>query len=119
MAELVALILEDDEAFRESVELLVQREGFKTVSAGTIAARSSASSAGNENDRTSPSSGVTRTSRLRATSDNLGAATAVESGNTGGRQPAARASVASEQAAWSTVHHGSATSRARSWPHRP
>src|SRR5688500_13740681 len=37
MAELVALILEDDEAFRESVELLVQREGFKTISAGTIA----------------------------------------------------------------------------------
>jgi two-component system response regulator AtoC len=37
MAELVALILEDDETFRESVELLVQREGFKTISAGTIA----------------------------------------------------------------------------------
>src|SRR5262245_47421231 len=37
MSELVALILEDDDAFRESVELLVQREGFNTLSARPLA----------------------------------------------------------------------------------
>ena len=32
-----ALIIDDDRDFRESLELLVQREGFETRSAGTLA----------------------------------------------------------------------------------
>ena len=37
MPELQALIIDDDENFRSSLELLVQREGFATRTAGTVA----------------------------------------------------------------------------------
>jgi DNA-binding NtrC family response regulator len=37
VTQLVALILDDDADFRRSVDLLVQREGFTTVEAGSIA----------------------------------------------------------------------------------
>jgi DNA-binding NtrC family response regulator len=37
MSDLTALIIDDDEAFRDSLELLVQREGFATRTAGSLA----------------------------------------------------------------------------------
>jgi DNA-binding NtrC family response regulator len=46
MPALQALIIDDDENFRSSLELLVQREGFATRTAGTVAEARDALSAG-------------------------------------------------------------------------